>query len=283
MEPAETASDKRMKLRYPGACRLCGVELAARQEAIYERASKSVRCVECPTASEAGKFRSELEMQPESAVLDPGVAGASAQREYERRKAKREERIRTRHPKLGGLILALSDDPQSTKAWASGAKGEVALGTRLDKQASESLAVLHDRRIPGTKANIDHIVVTAGGVFVVDAKRYVGKRPELRVEGGILRPRVEKLMVGGRDRTKLVDGVLGQVERVRAVLGDEDVSVAGVLCFVEADWPLVGAFFSTRGVRVVSPRRLSKILAQSGGAVDVASVRDRIATAFPPA
>ena len=284
MEPAETASDKRMKLRYPGACRLCGVELAARQEAIYERASKSVRCVECPAAAaETERSARELEIQPESAAQESGAAGASAQREYERRKTKREERIRARHPKLGGLILALSDDPQSTKAWASGAKGEVALGARLDKHTSESIAVLHDRRIPGTKANIDHIVVTAGGVFVVDAKRYVDKRPELRVEGGILRPRVEKLMVGGRDRTKLVDGVLGQVERVRAVLGDEAVPVVGVLCFVEADWPLVGAFFSTRGVRVVSPRRLSKILAESGGAVDVAGVRDRIARAFPPA
>ena len=59
--------------------------------------------------------------------------------------------------------------------------------------------------------------------------------------------------------------------------------MVGVLCFVEADWPLVGAFFSTRGVRVVSPRRLSKILAESEGAVDVASVRDRLAAAFPRA
>src|SRR4051812_30637696 len=122
-------------------------------------------------------------------------------------------------------------------------------------------------------------VVTPGGVFVVDAKRYVDKRPELRVEGGLLRPRVEKLMVGARDRTKLVDGVLNQVERVRAVLEDENVPVAGVLCFVEADWPLVGAFFSTRGVRVASPRRLSKMLAAAEGAVGVASVRDRIAAA----
>jgi hypothetical protein len=50
-------------------------------------------------------------------------------------------------------------------------------------------------------------------VFVVDAKRYLDQRPGLPVKGGILRPRLEKLMVGGRDRTKLVDGVLDQVER----------------------------------------------------------------------
>ncbi len=278
MEPAEPTTDKRMKLRYPGVCRLCGVELAARQEAIYERTSKTVRCTECPTAAAVAG-----DTEVERASYESGAAGASAQREYERRKTRREEQTWTKHPKLGGLILALSDDPQSTKAWASGARGEVALGARLDKKASDAIAVLHDRRIPGTKANIDHIVVTAGGVFVVDAKRYVDKRPGLRVEGGILRPRVEKLMVGGRDRTKLVDGVLGQVQRVRAALSEEAIDVSGVLCFIDADWPLVGAFFSTHGVRVVSPRKLSKILSLASGDMGVGTVHDRLARAFPPA
>lgn len=247
MEPADATNEKRMLLRYPGACRICGAEVAARQEAIYERSSKTVRCVSCPTvAAVAGEAEVAEEVRP--AAHEDRVAGASAQREYEQRKSRREEQVRTRHPKVGGLILALSDDPQSTNAWATGAKGEAALGARLDKRASESIAVLHDRRIPGTKANIDHIVVTAGGVFVVDAKRYVDNRPELRVEGRILRPRIERVMVGGRDRTGLVDGVLGQVQRVRAALGDEAVDVCGVLCCIEADWPLLGAFFSTRGV-----------------------------------
>lgn len=183
--------DKRMKLRYAGTCRLCGGDLPARQEAIYERATKSVRCVECPTAMVAPDAEPGPEVRPEPAA--PGVAGASARQEYERRTARREERIRAKHPKTGGVILALSDDPQTTRAWASGAKGEVALGARLDEHASETIAVMHDRLIPGTKANIDHIVVTAGGVLVVDAKRYVDKRPELRVEGGFLRPRRERL------------------------------------------------------------------------------------------
>ncbi len=63
MEPAEATSEKRMKL--PGICHVCGSELAARHEAIYERASKTVRCVECPSAAAvAGKVRRELEMEP---------------------------------------------------------------------------------------------------------------------------------------------------------------------------------------------------------------------------
>jgi hypothetical protein len=67
---------------------------------------------------------------------------------------------------------------------------------------------------------------------VIDAKRYRG-RPELRVEGGLLSSRVERLMAGGRDCTKLVDGVLNQVDLVRAVVGE--IPVSGVLCFVKAD------------------------------------------------
>ena len=37
--------EKRMRLRYAGTCRVCGVQLPARAEAIYERATKTVRCV----------------------------------------------------------------------------------------------------------------------------------------------------------------------------------------------------------------------------------------------
>ena len=55
---------------------------------------------------------------------------------------------------------------------------------------------------------------TPGGIWVIEAKRYKG-RPGLKIEGGILRPRVEKLLVGRRDSTKLVDGVLKQVDVVR--------------------------------------------------------------------
>lgn len=60
--------------------------------------------------------------------------------------------------------------------------------------------------------------------------------PSLVVEGGLIRPRVEKSTVAGRDRSKLVEGSLKQVDLIRELVGD-DVLVCGVLCFVEADWP----------------------------------------------
>ena len=277
---------KRMNLRYAGVCRLCGTDLDAREEAIYERPTKTVRCVECPTRIAADvTTEAEVEEAPgEQAVEAPievlGAAGSSARREYERRKAKDEDRLRQKWGKLGGIAVALSDEKQRTKAWATGAVGEERLGARLDSLVSASIAVLHDRRIPGSKANIDHIAITAAGIWVIDAKRYEG-RPELKIEGGILRPKVEKLLVGRRDCTKLVDGVLKQVDLVRDVVGD--VPVVGSLCFVEADWPLIGGAFATRGMQVLWPKRLAKLLVESEGAVEVAAVREALASHFKPA
>jgi hypothetical protein len=279
--PQAESTDMRMKLRYAGVCRLCGMELPAKQEVVYERATKTVRCVECLTDAVAAEGVSGAEPAPVEATLEEaGVPGSSARREYERRKAKDEERLRQKWGRLGGIAVVLSDEKQSTKAWATGAVGEERLGARLDALVSESIAVLHDRRIPGSKANIDHIAITAAGIWVIDAKRDKG-RPELRIEGGILRPRVEKVLVGRRDCTKLVDGVLKQVDLVRELVGN--VPVTGALCFIEADWPLVGGAFTTRDVHVLWPKRLTKLLSEAAGSVDVPAARDALASHFKPA
>ena len=267
--------EKLMRLRFAGVCRVCGVALPAKTEAVYERSSKTVRCashVQSPP----------VEPEPGS-VIEPGTPGASARREFERRKARRELRIRARYPRLGGIFHALSSEPQSTTAWDKGALGEERLGKRLNELASDRLRVLHDRRIPGSRANIDHVAVTPTGVYVIDPKAYAG-RPHLRVEGGLFRPRVEKLIVGTRDRTKLVDGVLKQIDIVRGVVG-EAVPVHGVLCFVGSDWPLLGGSFTSRGVEVLWPKKLYPKLRTDGpvGIETVAEVHRALATTLPSA
>jgi hypothetical protein len=63
-----------------------------------------------------------------------------------------------------------------------------------------------------------------------------------------------------------------------------DVPVNAALCFVDADWPLMGGAFSTRGVYVLWPKRLAKLLAEArAGEVDVAAVRDAVASRFKSA
>lgn len=260
-------SGKRMRLRYAGTCRLCGRPLSSGADAVYERDSRTVRCIECSDDGQA----------------DADTAGASARREYERRSHDREQRIRTNHPKLGGLILALSDDPQSTKAWERGALGEEQMACRMN-ELPDSFRVLHDRRIRGSRANVDHIAVGPGGVWVIDAKRYVGKRPALRVEGGFFGPRTETLRIGGRDGTKLVRGVQGQVERVSSVLNDATVPITGVLCFLEAEWPLIGGSFVVDGIHVTWPRLLIRRMAEAEQRPhDVEAIHARLAAAFPRA
>ena len=51
---------------------------------------------------------------------------------------------------------------------------------------------MHDRRIQSSKANIDHLVVTRGGVWVMGTKRPEGNASENRVVGGTTRPQPER-------------------------------------------------------------------------------------------
>ncbi|MBO0901149.1 NERD domain-containing protein [Cellulomonas sp. zg-ZUI222] len=289
-----------MSLRYAGTCDTCAVNLPGRTRAAYVAASRTVRCLDClgQAAVAAAVRASPAAGSPKTpghgpvqaagmAPVDPGTAGSSARREYERRAAGREARIREAHPRLGGLILALSEEPQSTTAWARGARGEELLGARLDTLAAQQVRVLHDRRIPRTRANIDHVAVGPTGVHVIDAKRYTG-RPSREVEGGLFRPRVEKLVVGRRDCTRLVDGVLRQVDLVVSALRDRgltEVPVTGTLCFIEADWPLVGGSFVIRDVAVVWPKKLAERLTAPGslGETEVVAVHEALAKEFPPA
>jgi hypothetical protein len=177
--------------------------------------------------------------------------------------ANREARIKGRFGRrIGGAILALSDDPQSTRAWAQGSKGEQELASAIGE--IRGIRLLHDRRAPGTRGNIDHLVVAPGGVFVVDAKLYAGKI-QVRDVGGLFR-RDERLYVGRRDCSKLADNMAWQVEAVEQALARASVepspSVVPVLCFVRGEWPLLFPPDSFRGVRLEGLRSLKELIAR---------------------
>jgi hypothetical protein len=160
-------------------------------------------------------------------------------------------------------------------------------GTLVAPLNDRGVRLLHDRRIPGSRANIDHLAVGPASVFVIDAKRYRG-RPTLHVTGGIFRPRVETLLVGRRDCTQLVTGVLKQVQLVQAALeafGHTQVPVIGMLCFVDADWPLIGGSFITQDVRVLWPRKVADQVLQPTvlDAAAIATLYTDLARAFPTA
>jgi hypothetical protein len=271
-------SEKLLRLRYPATCSSCGDALAKGTEASWNRETKTATCVACLGAP-------EVAIATAAEAIERGEAGGSAAREWRRRHDRREQAVRSRYGRLSGVVLALSDDPHSTAAWAYGANGERALWKLLDPLRDEGLAVLHDRRIPGSKANIDHLVVAPWGVFVVDAKNYKG-RVEKRDRGGFFATDY-RLYVGGRDKTALVAVMTKQAQAVRAGLGHEDASVkiCKAICFVDAHWSLFARPIEMDEVHLLWPRALEKLLRTEGSLSrdEIARVERKLALALPAA
>lgn len=291
---------KYMKIRRDDVCAGCGVALPAGSQAYWMPNERVVKCQACHddgaalrTAADnvpaAPRVASPLD-SPDAAGVSPDVAGKSAQSEYEKRSArelaKKQKRvaedaewrttIKEERPLLGRIASALTPKPeigpesQATTAWKVGAEGERRVAEVLAE--AQGVEVLHDRRIPGSKANLDHIAIGPSGVWVIDAKKYTGA-VEVRDVGSLFRTD-ERLYVNGRDRTKLVDGVLWQVEVVRAALADgfPDVDVHGVLCFIGCEWGLIMRRKRIKGVTALWPKALPGHVTVAGTLGDRAGV-----------
>ncbi len=220
----------------------------------------------------------------------PGARGHSGwlgRQKFERLHERREQEIKGRFGKARRRDLSLKDDPQSTRAWQTGAAGEERLARFLERELPELAIVLHDRRIPGSRANIDHIVVAPSGIWVIDAKLYEGK-VERRDVGSIWRSE-PAVFVAGRNRTKLVRGMPPQVAAVREALATDplasEIVIRPVVCFVASDWGLFAKPFEIAGVFVTWPQKLAERIALPGPLTETAVARlaNRLAVSLPPA
>jgi hypothetical protein len=259
-------------VKFEGPCSKCGTLLHAGEVAVWDHQARRMSCVVCPPAGDA----------PSPAPLDGGIAGASARQEEARRLAKREAELKARWgARVGGLITRLADEPQSIRAWGIGARGEELLGKALG--AVPGLVVLNDRRVQGTKGNIDHILIAPAGVFVVDAKHYQS-RIDVVDRGGFFRTDL-RLTIGGRDRSHLAENMDWQVRAVIRALTGAGIEplphVTAVLCFVEGDWPLFRRPKTFSGVLLESERSIVERLTATSE-LDEAGV-ERIAAALAAA
>jgi len=220
-----------------------------------------------------------------SSVGVVGEAGGSAQRQYERRRQTFERRrverlpvtlalaaalgiaafvlIGRTNPTLGALCGAVIAGsivaagllaPNSTTAWATGAQGEQRTAQFLDPLAAEGFFILHDRKIPGSPANIDHIVIGPTGVFVIETKNIAGR---MTIAG-------DEVRIAGR-RVNAVEEVGHEAEAVSAVLGpaldSRGLTVVPVICAHRADLPLFRS--SVAGIRIVDGKGLAHLLKAS--------------------
>ena len=201
-------------------------------------------------------------MKNDSEKSGSGIAGNSARKRSER--------------KFKSLSYA--------KSWEKGAIGEEGVGKAISNLCAEyGFKFLHDRRIPGTKANIDHILITDRGIFVVDTKNYKGA-VRIKESGGLFWPLKETLFVGNLNQTKLVLGVKKQVELVsqKTLQAGYKLSVFGVLAFYKADFPI---FFKPKiidGILINSKGIEALILSfPIIGEIEIEAVHLHLGKAFP--
>ena len=212
-------------------------------------------------------------------------AGGSAQAEYERRAARHAADVRRRRPRIlafgavvaivgllvlivnplwGGVVLlfdlvivasALFTTPNSITAWQTGAQGELRTGRLLEPLEGEGFRILHDRRIPGSRANIDHVVIGPPGIYVVETKSL----------GGSLQIRDNDVFVAGRRRTKMIDEVKREAVAVQTALAAELAAngwtVSPIICVHRADLPMFRS--EVAGVRIVSGKDFVKRLREA--------------------
>jgi hypothetical protein len=162
-----------------------------------------------------------------------------------------------------------------TRAWRRGANGERRTARLLDPLERRGWAVLHDLAIPGSAANIDHLVIGPGGVVVIDSKQYRGR---LHLDGDGMLWHGRHLLVSTLRKVRWA------ADQADEVLGIADVDVTAIVAMHGASvpWGQVGA----DGVIVVPARTAPELLQASPpilGPERVAWLADRARLRFRPA
>ena len=120
---------------------------------------------------------------------------------------------------------------------------ESALTTRrtlTELVADERGYALHNRVLPENDTKVDHLFVGPSGVFVIDVVHAPDAEVSVVRTRGRFAPGSDVLTVGGSRATQLVDAVHAQSAEVAAALADlgqGEVPVIPVLCFVDAQLP----------------------------------------------
>ena len=281
-DKARPGSGRVIRLRYAGRCG-CGAQLAPGSSARWDSRVRTVTCLDClnrdaatalavpDSGASVPEYSAALPASTEvntTTTPQPSTAGGAAGREYQRRKDKRDAETEALPYGLRRFARWVFGDPQHIRAWQSGERGEIAVANVLDRLAAKSIPALHDRRIPNRRSNIDHIAIGPAGVYVIDAKRYVRQRVEVRRFGGLFSPRRSELFVGGRRKMNLLSGLEPQEDAVLDALSELELPtgyiVQPVLCFINADWSLLSGNLSVDGVPVVGPRGLKKLVQKAG-------------------
>jgi hypothetical protein len=136
-------------------------------------------------------------------------------------------------------------------AWRRGAAGERRTARLLAPLERQGWVVLHDLALPGSRANLDHLVIGPGGVFVIDSKQYRGR---LQLDA------VGKLWHGRYPLARALRAASWEADQAAQVLPDPGMAVVPIMAVHGAQVPWGKVV--TDGVPIVSARRLPSMLGQ---------------------
>lgn len=152
-----------------------------------------------------------------------------------------------------GFVSAISIFrlPFESLVWARGIEGERKSAEFLAPLEAEGFIILNNRRIPGSKGDIDHIAIGPGGIFPIETKNWSGR----------LEVRNDRLFVGDQDRTRALEQLYREALAVQVALGEElthhRVTVTPVLCAIGG---VTGGSRSAAGVSISDGRDLAALL-----------------------
>ncbi len=241
-------SQKLISLRLREHCAACSRDLPVWMEAWYDAEAKSVMCVDCHHSS-TEEAKHPVACPPTPPPIEVGAAG----------RAWRDARVARTWGRLAPVVQFVSDEPEQR------GDEEHRLAQRLERQLVGDAILLHSRQVPGTRGNIDHLVIAPSGVWVVDADNRSGKVE--RREVGSRRAGDPRLFVDGRNRTRLVDGTNRQANAVRNTLlsaGFDQVPVHPTLLFTNSEWAWFARPLEIRGVQVMWPKKLCELASEPG-------------------
>jgi hypothetical protein len=151
---------------------------------------------------------------------------------------------------LAGWGLRFRPSPDA-RAWRRGAAGERRTARLLGPLERQGWVVLHDLAVPDSRANLDHLVIGPGGVFVIDSKQYRG-RLQLDPTG--------RLWHGRYPLAPTLRAVSFEADQAAQVLPDPGVAVVPIVAVHGARVPWGKVVID--GVPVVPARRLPSMLRQ---------------------
>ena len=257
--PVHIGSGARFKrLRYGGRCVSCGTKIPKGADGWHDASVSKVSCASCPP----------LGVQPSTTVAVP----------------------RRRQNPVGGTSALAVGQSRRDHLWVKGAAGEYLMAKSLHERLGDRAVILNDRAIPGSRANIDHVVVAPSGVWIVDSKLWKGLI-QVKTVGGMTSA-TQRLFVDGRDESSRTEKIYSQVIPIANLLGDPGIPIHPALVFVDGNWGagvtlrvLQNRPYEMLGVMVAWPKALIAKIDDAGplSGDSVQAIAGALDAALPPA